>query len=262
MSSSRRPFTRLNGAVLAVCAATIGSSVAMPAPAEVPAPALAGQQVYTYAVRHPLYGEIGTFTDTIDRKSETMRIDGRLRIAVKFLGIVVYRQESDITAIMHDDRLVSLQSVTKKEGEYFEVRGEAQGDQFVVSATGGSFAGPATSLPSDPFVLKGTGEGSLVFTDTGRIVSVQVSGGDHRTVSVNGTSVSARHFVVDGVTRRDIWLDDRGIPVMFRIVEDGTPIEFVLQNPTAATGANTAASVKRPARGRCQVSHPPAGAAV
>jgi hypothetical protein len=217
----------------------------MPAPAEIATPVLAGQLVYTYAVRHPLYGEIGTFTDTIDRKPETMRIEGRLRIAVKFLGIVFYRQDSDITAIMRDDRLVSLQSVTKKDGEHLEVRGEAQGDQFVVNATGGSFSGPATSLPSDPFVLKDTGEGTMIFTDTGRIISVQVSGGDHGMVSVNGSSVSARHFVVEGFTRRDVWLDDRGIPVMFRIVEDGTPIDFVLQNTTASDGT-TVAALQRP----------------
>src|SRR5512134_2617496 len=139
MRHPRRASMCLSGAVLAVCASTLGSSLAMPAPAETGTPAPAGQLVYTYAVRHPLYGKIGTFTDTIDRKPETMRIDGRLRIAVKLLGIVVYRQESDITAIMRDDRLVSLQSATKKEGEYLEVRGEAQGDQFVVNATAGSF---------------------------------------------------------------------------------------------------------------------------
>ena len=94
MRPPRRVFMRLNAALLAVCASAIGSTSAMPAPAEVATPALAGQLVYTYAVRHPLYGKIGTFTDTIDRNPETMRIDGRLRIAVKFLGIVVYRQES------------------------------------------------------------------------------------------------------------------------------------------------------------------------
>ena len=245
MSYPRRAFMRLSGAAFVVCASTIGSTSVMPAPAETAAPALAGQMVYTYAVLHPLYGAIGTFTDTIDRKPETMQIDGRLRIAVKFLGIVVYRQESDITAIMRDDRLVSLQSVTKKDGEHLEVRGEAQGDQFVVNATGGSFAGPATSLPSDPFVLKDTGEGSMIFTDTGEIINVQVSGGDHGTVSVNGSSVSARRFVVEGVTRREIWLDNRGIPVMFRIVEDGTPIDFVLQHATASDGT-TVAAVQHP----------------
>ena len=241
MSSSRRAFMRVNGALLAVCASTIGSGSAMPAPAEIATPALAGQLVYTYAVRHPFYGQIGTFTDIIDRNPETMRIDGRLRIAVKLLGIVVYRQDSDITAVMRDDRLVSLQSATKKEGEHLEVRGEAQGDQFVVNATVGSFAGPATSLPSDPFVLKGTGEGTMVFTDTGEIISVQVSGGDHGTVSVNGKSVSARHFVVEGYTRREIWIDDRGIPVKFRVVDGGTPIDFVLQSETAPPDTTVAA---------------------
>jgi len=242
---------RLNGAVFAVCASTVSSSLAMPAPAEIATPALAGQLVYTYAVVHPLYGEIGTFTDTIDRQPATMRIDGRLRIAVKFLGIVVYRQESDITAIMRDDRLVSLQSLSKKDGEYLEVRGEAQGDQFVVNATGGSFAGPATSLPSDPFVLKDTGEATMIFTDTGRIISVQVSGGDHGTVSVNGNPVSARHFIIEGVTRREVWLDNRGIPVKFRIVEDGTPIDFVLQN-TTAPAATTVAALQRPVLARLE----------
>ena len=217
----------------------------MPAPAETPAPAIAGQLVYTYAVRHPLYGKIGTFTDTIDRKPETMRIDGRLRIAVRFLGIVVYRQDSDITAIMRDDRLVSLQSATNRDGEFHEVRGEAQGDQFVVNATAGSFAGPATSLPSDPFVLKGTGEGTMVFTDTGEIITVQVSGGDHGTVSVNGNSVSTRHFIVDGVIKREVWLDDQGVPVKFRIVDNDTPIDFVLQNTTASPGTSVAA-LQRP----------------
>ena len=132
------------------------------------------------------------------------------------------------------------------------MRGESQGDQFVVNATAGSFAGPATILPTDPFVLKGVGEGSMIFTDTGEIISVQVSGGDHGTVSVNGNSVSARHFIVEGVTRREVWLDNRGIPVMFRIVEDGTPIDFVRQNTTASPDDTTVAAFERPVLARLE----------
>ena len=221
-----------SGAVFAVL--TMSLSFPTPALAEVTTPAAAGQLVYTYAVLHPHYGEIGTFTDTIDRKPETMRIEGRLRVAVKFLGIVIYRKETDVTAIMRDDRLISLHSVTKKGDEYLHVRGEAQGDQFVVTTTGGTFAGPATILPSDPFVLKNTGEGTMISTDTGRISSVQVSGGEPDTVSVNGDSIYGRRFSIAGVTRRDVWLDDQGVPVMFRTVENGTPIDFVLRSTTAA----------------------------
>ena len=72
------------------------------------APALAAQQVYTYSVVHPVYGEIGTFTDTIDRSAEALRIDAHLRIAVKLLGVVAYREESDTTEVLRGGRLVSL----------------------------------------------------------------------------------------------------------------------------------------------------------
>ena len=197
------------------------------------APVRAGQQVYTYSVVHPFYGEIGTLTDTIDRGPESTRIDSRLRIAVEVLGIVVYREESDTTEIMHGDRLVSLQSVTEKDGRRYEVHGVAQGDRFMANATAGSFSGPATTTPSDPWVLKRTGAGIMVYTDTGRIINVDISGGGYETVSVNGVSVSARHFIVIGDKRLDVWLNDREIPVMFRTIERGTPIDFVLQNATA-----------------------------
>ncbi len=213
-------------------------------------PALAGQQVYIYSVVHPIYGEIGTFAETIDRSPEATRIDSRLRLTVKVLGIVAYRQESDTTEIMRGNRLVSLQSVTEKDGQHLEVHGEAQGDQFVVNATAGSFAGPATIAPSDPWVLKRTGEQTVVFTDTGRIINMHISGGDYDTVSVNGASVSARHFVVMGERRQEVWLDNREIPVMFRTVENGTPIDFVLQDATATAGATTVASLKRSALAR------------
>jgi hypothetical protein len=213
-------------------------------------PAVAEPQVYTYSVVHPIYGDIGTLTDTIDRSPETTRINARLRIAVTLLGIVVSRQETDTTEILHGDRLISLQSVTDKDGQHLEIHGEAQGDHFVVDTPAGSFAGPATIAPSDPWVLKRTGEKTVVFTDTGRIVTVQISGGDYDRVAVNGASVSARHFIVTSVKRQEVWLDDREIPVMFRTVEDGTPIDFVLKNVRAAGVTDTAAASKRLASDR------------
>jgi len=221
----------------------------VPALADQTEPAAARQQVYTYTVRHPTYGEIGTYTDTIERRSDITRergsditrIEGCLRIAVKVLGIVAYRLDSDTTEVMSDGRLVSLRSTTDKDGEQLEVHGEARGDQFLVDGTGGSHAGPATIAPTDPWVLKRTGDATVVFTDTGRIFNVHITGGEYEPVSVNGVSVSARHYIVMGVRRQEVWLDGGEIPIMFRIVEDGTPIDFVLQNPTAkASGPSDA----------------------
>ena len=207
-------------------------------------PALADQQVYVYSIIHPFYGEIGTFTDTIERTSEITRINSRLRVAVSLLGIVVYRQESDITEIMRGARLVSLQSVTDKDGVRAEVHGKAQGSQFLVNATAGAFAGPATIAPSDPWLVKGVGKGTVVFTDTGRIVPVNISGGDYEMVSLNGVAVSARHFIVMGEKRQDVWLDGREMPIKFRVTEQGSPIDFLLQGPATDAGAMAVAEAK------------------
>ncbi len=203
------------------------------------APALAEQQMYTYSIMHPIYGQIGTLTNAINHDPEGMRIDARLRIAVGLLGIVVYRQETDITEIMRGNRLVSLQSVGNKDGRYFEVHGEARGDQFVVNATAGSFTGPAAIFPSDPWVLTHAGEATAIYPDTGRIVNLVISGGEYEAVSVNGASMSVRHFIVMGDKRQEVWLDNRGVPIMFRSVEDGTPIDFVLQTTVATHGISS-----------------------
>jgi hypothetical protein len=219
------------------------------------APALAQRQVYTYFIMHPLYGQIGTLTDRLDRSPEGMRITARLRITVELLGIVVYRQDTDTIEIMRGNRLMSLESVSNKDGQHAEVHGEVRGDRFTVNATGGLFSGPATTFPSDPWVLTRTGAATIVYTDTGRIAKVYISGGDHSAAFANGTLVSARHFIVMGDKRQEVWLDDRGVPIMFRSIEDGTPIDFVLQNATQVAGVVLVAPSKRlvlamPERGR------------
>ena len=200
-------------------------------------PALATEKTYVYSVMHPTYGRIGTLTDKVDHSADGMRIDSQLRIAVKLVGIVVYRQDSDITTIMQGGKLVSLESVTDKDGQHLEVHGKAEFGGFAVNATGGSFTGPATTAPSSPWLLKQTGRGTLVYPSTGTIRDAQVSGGEIETVSMDGVAVSLRHFVVTGFNREDVWLDSAGIPVMFRSFEDGTPIDFVLQNALGAAAA-------------------------
>jgi len=201
-------------------------------------PVLAAEQVYVYAVMHPSYGRIGTRTDTVDRSADAMRLDSRLRVAVEVLGVVVYRQTSDVTSIMQGDRLVSLDSVTDRDAKHLEVHGKAKGDRFVVDATQGSSSGPATTAPSDPWALERTGPRTLIYTSTGRISDVQVSGGQHETVSLNGGPVSLRHFVVNGRNRQDVWLDSKGIPVLFRSYESGTPIDFILEQALKPDGAD------------------------
>lgn len=194
-------------------------------------PAWAQERSYSYGVVHPLYGTIGTFTESIARSDGITQIDSRLRIAVKILGIVVDREEGDHTEIFRGDRLVSLRGVTIANGTRLDVRGEAQGDYFVVTSPTGVVDAPADVAPSDPWLLKALGIGTVVSIKTGHIIPTRVTGGEPAMVSVQGVMVATRHFVAHGERQQEIWLNDRDVPVIFRSVEDETPIDFILTSP-------------------------------
>jgi hypothetical protein len=194
-------------------------------------PARAQERAYSYSVVHPLYGTIGTFTESIARSGDTTRIDSHVRVAVRILGIVVHREEGDHTEIFRGDRLVSLQSATTTNGTRIDVRGEAQGDHFVVTSPAGVVAAPADIAPSDPWVLKQIGVGTVVSVKTGRIIVTLVTGGEPAKVSLQGVTVATRHFMARGEREQEIWLNDQDVPIMFRSIESGTPIDFVLTSP-------------------------------
>jgi uncharacterized protein DUF6134 len=198
-------------------------------------PACAQERAYSFSVVHSVYGNIGTFTESIARSDGTTRIDTHVRVAVKLLGIVAHRKESDRTEIFHGDRLVSLQSATITNGTRLDVRGEAQGDHFTVTSPTGVTEAPADVAPSDPWVLRDRGVGTLVSVETGRIIPTRITGGEPAMVSLQGVMVATRHFTARSEEQQEmqheIWLNDHDVPIKFRIVESGAAIDFILTSP-------------------------------
>jgi len=194
-------------------------------------PASAQERVYSYSVVHPFYGTIGTYTEDIARSGGTTRIDSHVRVAVTILGIVVHREEGDHVEIFRGDRLVTLQSATTTNGVRIDVQGEAQGDHFVVTSPSGVVEVPADIAPSDPWVLTQVGFGTVVSIKTGRIIPTRVTGGERVPILLQGVIVATRHFIARGERQQEIWLNDQDVPIMFRSVESGTPIDFILTSP-------------------------------
>lgn len=194
-------------------------------------PSRAQEQAYSYDVVHPLYGTIGTFTESIARRGGTTQIDSHLRVAVRILGIVFHREDADHTEIFRGDRLVLLRATTTTNGTRVDVRGDAEGDHFVVTSPSGVVEASAEIVPSDPWLLKISGIGTVVSTKTGQIIPTRVTGGEKATVSVQGVTIATRHFMARGEKQQETWLNDRDVPVRFRSIENGTAIDFVLTSP-------------------------------
>ena len=200
----------------------------------VAAPADAAREVYTYRVVHPTYGDIGTYTNTVDRSGDDAKVQTELKIAVKKIGIVVYRQEARRAEHWRNDRLVSFDGVTVTNGSKLEVHGEARDNGFAITTPSGTQIAPGNVHPSNPWSAMVLKTDYMMSTKTGRLTHVRVSGGEEEAVALAGSTMRLHQYEIVGDKRQFVWLDSRGTPVAFRTEEDGAQVDFVLAPPQEA----------------------------
>jgi len=217
----RKPFG------LVSCAIAIGVLAAGALPAS-------AAQTYSYVVEHPTYGDIGTYSDTIDQSGDTLRIDTKLRIAVKVLGIVMHREEADRTELWRGNRLVSFHGVTTINGKSIEIHGEARDNGFVITSPSGTVVAPANVYTSSPWSTRLPNSGVIMSTKTGKVETVRNFGAEQTRVPFLGSEVPVRHLQILTDNHQDVWLDHAGVPVRFRTEVAGTPIDFKLAGGAVA----------------------------
>jgi hypothetical protein len=189
-------------------------------------------ETYTYTVRHPFYGEIGSYRDTVDRDGATTRIDSVLHIVVRFLGIVLHREDAHSTQILQDGRLVRFDGVTTTNGSVAEVHGTAEPDGFHITRPSGSATAPRDVIPSSPWFAK-AGLGVMMSTKTGKVDPVHGTDGGPAVVTIEGRAVPVRRFEIVSDKRQEVWLTASGVPVRFRSYESDAAVDFELVADTA-----------------------------
>lgn len=202
-------------------------------------PARAETQIYQYAVEHPTFGHIGTYTNFVERSGDRTRVESILHVAIRLLGIVVYRQDATRTEEWRGNRLVAFHGVTTTNGKSLDVSGQARGDTFVISSPDGTTLAPADVRPSNPWSPNVLNARVMMSTKSGKIEDVRISGGNKVPVTLDGKTEVLHQYLIDGRKRGMVWLDDRGVPIAFRIWEQGTPIELVLMSPPAPLDQTT-----------------------
>lgn len=194
-------------------------------------PAAASVTVYDYHIEHPRYGNIGTYTNVVDEAGAKARIDTTLHVAVRILGIVMFREDASRVEHWDGNRLVAFSGLTDTNGTKIALQGMAKGDDFVLTTPNGTITVPGRVHPSNPWRWQVLDTDLMMSTKTGRIDKVQVTGGAPRSVTFDGKDLRLRQYEVDGTKRQFVWLDDHGIPFAFRTEEQGAPVDFILSHP-------------------------------
>ncbi len=199
------------------------------------APAFAEAYQLDYRVTHSKYGDIGTYTNTIDVEGPTTTVTTKLNIQVRVIGITVYRQTAERVEEWQGGRLVYLHGLTTTNGKPSEVDGVAKGDHFELTTAKGSEQAPAgvrVANPWSPLVLDGD---TIVTPDDGTISNVQVSTPQDTLVMTANDSVAAKQYDIDlaGLKKRyQVWLDNSGTPAKFDMIDDQGTVTFTLNSKT------------------------------
>jgi hypothetical protein len=197
------------------------ASVATPADAEATAQ-------FVYKVSHSIFGEIGTYTNTIEPTRDGVTVQTRAHFEVKMLGVRMYREDAERTERWQGNRLVSFRGTTDKGDGPAEVKGEARGNNFVISCPQGTITAPASVHPANPWSANFLRSSTMMRPDSGKLEQVRIGGGQEAPVQIDGATIPAVRYEVDGSARYTVWLDGRGVPVKFIVDDDTGKVTFTL----------------------------------
>jgi Domain of unknown function (DUF6134) len=188
------------------------------------------KQQLVYNVQHSKYGKIGTYTNTIEHQGDMTSITTDAKLAVSVLGVNLYRQNISRREIWLGNRIVHFHGVTTENGKAVELIGKAEGDHFAIMTPNGTTNAPADVRLANPWSRQAV-DGDVILTpDSGRLETVTMTGKEQVTLNIGRRQVRTEHTQVlrgGGPGRYDVWLDEKGTPIQFRVVGDDT-ITFTL----------------------------------
>ena len=205
-------------AIVGVLAAGPVTSIAV---AETPAQ-------FIYRVSHSTFGDIGSYSNTVEPSQDGTTIQTRAHFEVSMLGVRMFREEATRTERWQGNRLVSFHGVTDKGDGPVEVRGEAHGNGFVITSSQGTVTAPASVHPANPWSNNFLTSNTMMRPDSGKVEQVRIGSGQETTVKIDGATISAVKFEIDGSTKYTVWLDGRGVPVKFVADDDTGKVTFTL----------------------------------
>ena len=225
MNSRRNPAKWLGVTIIAVLAGSLAGGQAL---AE-------GSAQFVYRVNHSVFGDIGTYANTVEPSRDGITVKTRAHFEVKMLGVRMHREDAERTEHWQGNRLVLFHSVTDKGDGPVEVNGEARGNSFVITSPQGTITAPWSVHPANPWSSNFLHSNTMMRPDSGKLEQVRIGSGQETAVKIDNATIPAVKYEIDGSTKYTVWLDSRGVPVEFVVNDDTGKVTFTLAK---CTGCN------------------------
>jgi len=190
---------------------------------------------FIYHVNHSVFGDIGTYTNTVEPTRDGATVKTQAHFEVKMLGVRMHREDAERTERWQGNRLVAFRGVTDKGDGPVEVKGEARGNNFIITSPQGTITAPWSVHPANPWSSNFLHSNTMMRPDTGKLEQVRIGSGQETAVKLDSASIPAVKYELDGSSKYTVWLDERGVPVKFVVDDDTGKVTFTL---TKCVGCN------------------------
>ena len=190
---------------------------------------------FIYHVNHSVFGDIGTYTNTVEPTRDGATVKTQAHFEVKMLGVRMHREDAERTERWQGNRLVAFRGVTDKGDGPVEVKGEARGNNFIITSPQGTITAPGSVHPANPWSSNFLHSNTMMRPDTGKLEQVRIGSGQETAVKLDSASIPAVKYELDGSSKYTVWLDERGVPVKFVVDDDTGKVTFTL---TKCVGCN------------------------
>jgi hypothetical protein len=199
----RKPFALLAGCGLLLLTSAAGAAQ------EVPAwPGRLGAYVFEITRDGK---PIGTQTVTLKQDGDTLTVTTESTVAVKMLGIVVYRMHQMLTDIYSGNRLVAVTAETKNPDGLRAGKIARDGDRWTGKLGKQSRDFVCDCLSSSTmFQMAGLKGGKMIEASEVQLRSVTIADKGAETLDLPQGQVTTRHISVTGDIEREVWYDPAG----------------------------------------------------
>ncbi|NNG05257.1 MAG: hypothetical protein HKM95_14330 [Inquilinus sp.] len=169
---------------------------------------------------------LGEHVVTIRDESGRLTAEIDIRLEYKIGPFTFYRYAHRNIEVWEDGRLVSLDSETYDDGRDYRLTVRQDGRDLLVDGAAGRFRCPPETLTSSYWNRETIHRSTILDTQRGRLLSVDVKPAGQDAVVVDGVPVAADRFSVSGDLDLDIWYTSDGRWVKLDFMARGAPITY------------------------------------
>jgi hypothetical protein len=232
-------------AVKFILGALLLLAITAPAAADAAWPGRPGRYVFDVTRNG---SSIGNQVVEVKQQGDTLIATTESTVAVKILGLVVYRMHQMLTETYQGGRLVAVSGETvdgdgkrvadlKRDGDHWAGQFNKQARAFDCDCT----ATPMWNIAS-------TKAGDMIEASEGRLRHVTIADKGMETLDLPEGQVAAHHFAVKGDIQRDVWYDAAGnLVAATQLGRDGSKIRQNLVSDPAGSREATPQAADSPA---------------